>query len=382
MELIFWIFVFVFLYTYAGYPLLLLLFKRKASVCVPEEGDLPTVTVLVAAYNEAALISKKIENSFALSYPAELLNIVVVADGSTDATPDIVRSFSNVTLLFEAERKGKSAAINRALNYIHSDIVVMTDANCFLASGTLEAMIPCFNDATVGAVAGSKKVVASEEGMTDGEGIYWKYESSLKQLESDFFSVIGAAGELVAFRRACYTEIPAAAITDDFYLSLSINLQGMRVVYAPKATGMESASLSLKDEWNRKVRIAAGGIQSLFYFSRALNPFLYPRLAFQFISHRFFRWVLAAPALAFIFLSNVWLTVAGAGIVYTVFLALQLAFYLCALLGYVLYDRAVKSRFLQLPFYFVMMHAAQPVGAIRYFTGKQTSVWKKAQRAD
>lgn len=382
MELIFWISAAVFLYTYIGYPILLRLLKRKNGFQKHTRQDLPTVTVLIAAYNEEGVIRKKIENTLFLSYPTELLNVVVVADGSADATTAIVKSFSNVTLLYESERKGKSAAINRALGQIHSDIVVMTDANCFLASGTLEAMIPCFSDTTVGAVAGSKKVVASDRGMSDGEGIYWKYESSLKQLESDFFSVIGAAGELVAFRRVYYRPIPAAAITDDFYLSLSINLQGKRVVYASEAMGVEAASLNLKDEWNRKVRIAAGGIQSLFYFTQALNPLRYPRLAFQFISHRFFRWVLAAPALIIILLSNVFLSRAGAGIFYTVSLALQLAFYLFALLGYLFHDRAFKIKWLQLPFYFVMMHAAQPVGAIRYFSGKQTAIWKKAQRAD
>jgi cellulose synthase/poly-beta-1,6-N-acetylglucosamine synthase-like glycosyltransferase len=380
MLFVFWLSLFIFLYTYLGYPLLLALFQQSPFKHKRNINVLPKVTVLIAAYNESYIIRDKLLNTLSLDYPVDLLRVVVVADGSTDNTSDIVKDFPDVIYLFEPVRSGKSAAINRAMKQIHTDIVVLTDANCFLSSNTLMEMVHCFGEETVGAVAGSKKVVAADADLSDGEGLYWKYESGLKKLESGFYSVIGAAGELVAFRRAYYKSVPKEAITDDFYISLSINLQGKRVIYAPDAKGVEKASLSLKDEWNRKVRIAAGGIQSLGFFAQALNPFMHPALAFQFISHRFFRWLLAAPALMAIFIANIFLVCTHTAVFYDVCMILQSAFYFCALLGYLFYNRDYASRLLQLPFYFVMMHAAQPVGAFRYFTGRQTAVWKKAQR--
>ncbi|HMP86496.1 MAG TPA: glycosyltransferase family 2 protein, partial [Lacibacter sp.] len=196
------------------------------------------------------------------------------------------------------------------------------------------------------------------------------------------YSTFGAAGELFAFRGACFREIPATAITDDFFLSLSINLQGYTIAYAPEAVATEAASLSLRDEWNRKVRIAAGGFQSLAWFRSALHPFRHPRLALQFFSHRVLRWVACAPALVLLFTSNLVLFLYTDSWFYSWAFGAQSVFYGAALAGFLL---ARTSRpvpfFFQLPFYFVLMHAALPVGWWRFVRGKQSAIWQKAQRS-
>ena len=379
-ALLFWLFFSVFAYTYLGYPGLLILFTGGRKKAGYPQQELPSVAVLIAAYNEEEVIAAKLENTLQLEYPASRKQIIVVADGSDDRTVDRVKEFTDVELLYEPTRSGKSAAINRAMECVHADIVVLTDANTFLSPGALYELMAPFTDEQVGGVAGAKKVVddGSHAVAGAGEGLYWKYESKLKELEASFYSVIGAAGELFAFRRSLFQPIPESAITDDFYLSLSINLAGKTISYAPAASGTELASLSLKDEWNRKVRIAAGGFQSLVFFASALNPLRNPRLAFQFFSHRVLRWVVTAPALLFMFILNGSLVVQQSGWLYNTAFVVQGLFYCMALAGYWFRKGAIP--FLQLPFYFVMMHAALPVGAWRYMTGRQSAVWQKAKR--
>lgn len=380
-ESLFWLFLCVFLYTYLGYPVLLWLFSFRLKKRSKHRSELPSVAVVIAAYNEQEVIAPKLLNTLQLHYPASKMKVVVVADGSTDRTTAIVKEFNEVQLLFQPERNGKSAAINRAMEIVDAEVVVVTDANTFLSSGTLTELLAPFADERVGGVSGAKKVQAAGtvSAAGSGEGIYWRYESMLKELEASFYSVIGAAGELFAFRRVLFRPIPAEAITDDFYVSLSINLQGKTIAYTTRAAATEAASLSIQDEWNRKVRIAAGGFQSLLYFATALNPFLYPRLSFQFFSHRVLRWFITMPALLFIFFCNAWLVLQRTGVGYDFLFVLQCFFYGLALAGF-LFRHSGTNRFLQLPFYFVMMHAALPVGAWRYMTGRQSAVWQKARR--
>lgn len=377
-ELVFWLALLLLFYTYAGYPLVLALLRRRTQQAVTEEHTLlPFVTVVIAAYNEEAVITAKLRNTLALQYPHERLRIMVVADGSTDTTVQQAQQFARVEVLHKPQRKGKAAALNRAMEHIQEGIVVITDANTTLNAGALLHLVAPFINATVGGVAGAKKVQDAQSNAS-AEGWYWKYESALKQLESDFYTVVGAAGELFAFKRALYQTIPEQVITDDFYISLCINLQRYRIAYAPGAVSMEPPSLSLHDEWKRKVRIAAGGFQSLRYFTQALNPLRYPALAFQFFSHRLLRWTATVPALLALFATNLYLLLQGNNVFYETLFVLQAGFYLLAGLGYL--TRKTPTPVTQLPFYFVMMHGALPVGLWRLLTGKQTALWQKALR--
>ncbi len=383
MVFFFWLMVFVIFYTYVGYPVLLWIGAGMGKKQVQANAFQPSVTVLVAAYNEEEVIEEKIRNTLSLDYPAGLLKVVVIADGSADATVEKVKQFPDVTLLFEAARKGKAAAINRAMPFISSDIVVLTDANTFLDHGTIRELASYFADDSIGGVAGVKKVIeVKQDGeVGTGEGLYWKYESMLKSLEAQFYTVVGAAGELFALRRSDFVPISEAALTDDFYLSLSINLRNKRIAYASKAVATETPSATYGDEWKRKVRIAAGGFQSLILFKEAFNISKYPRLAFQFFSHRAMRWVACAPAFLFLFLINLVLYVQGAGLFYEYTLWMQVILYACALMGGLLPAPFQSFPIFSIPYYFVFMHAAMLGGAYRFFTGKQTVLWEKARRS-
>lgn len=368
-------------YTYVGYPLLLsVLAVFKSSKKNKAVAELPFVTIIIAAYNEEAVIADKIKNIFAADYPTEKLQVIVAAQGSTDHTAAIASSYSGVSVLQSAERKGKSVAVNEAVEKAQHSIIVLTDANTLLAPQTLQKLVSHLNDPAIGAVAGEKKVVDANGAAVSGEGMYWRYESWLKQQETDFYTVVGAAGELFAFKKELFIPIPANTVTDDFFLSLSINMQGKKVAYAADAVSTEAASLFLADEWKRKIRIAAGGIQSLGLVQKALNPFRYPLLSFQFFSHRVLRWLLCGPALIVLLLANGILVFTTGGVFYSIFFLLQVLFYVFALVGYLLLKQKISFFLLTIPFYIVFMHAAMMTGLVRYFTTGQSVLWEKAQR--
>lgn len=368
-------------YTYVGYPLLLsVLAVFKSSKKNKAVAELPFVTIIIAAYNEEAVIADKIKNIFAADYPTEKLQVIVAAQGSTDHTAAIASSYSGVSVLQSAERKGKSVAVNEAVEKAQHSIIVLTDANTLLAPQTLQKLVSHLNDPAIGAVAGEKKVVDANGAAVSGEGMYWRYESWLKQQETDFYTVVGAAGELFAFKKELFVPIPANTVTDDFFLSLSINMQGKKVAYAADAVSTEAASLFLADEWKRKIRIAAGGIQSLGLVQKALNPFRYPLLSFQFFSHRVLRWLLCGPALIVLLLANGILVFTTGGVFYSIFFLLQVLFYVFALVGYLLLKKKISFFLLTIPFYIVFMHAAMMTGLVRYFTTGQSVLWEKAQR--
>src|SRR5688572_6653998 len=239
VEVLFWINLLFLLYVYGGYVLFTLLFKRQRGVVDPSFK--PKCTLLIAAYNEEKVIERKIQNSLELDYPERQLEIIIVADGSTDQTAEIVSRYPLVKLFYQPERKGKLAAIQRVLPAVQSEIVVFTDANTFLNRSALNLLVPHFADATVGGVSGEKKV-SNLPTSTGTEGIYWKYESWLKQKDSEFYSVVGAAGELFAIRASLYTTLEENLVLDDFIQSMLVCNQGYRVVYEPMAVATELPS--------------------------------------------------------------------------------------------------------------------------------------------
>jgi cellulose synthase/poly-beta-1,6-N-acetylglucosamine synthase-like glycosyltransferase len=190
---------------------------------------LPTVTLLVAAYNEAEILRAKLKNSYALNYPADLLSLMFITDGSNDNSPELLANLPLVTVMHRPERRGKLAAVNRAMLKINTEIVVLSDANCMLNPQALKNIVKHFTDIRVGAVAGEKRVVSNTE-STKGEGFYWRYESILKRMDSELNTTVGAAGELFAFRRTLYSEVPNDTIIEDFALSMDIASRGHKVI--------------------------------------------------------------------------------------------------------------------------------------------------------
>ncbi|WP_339905673.1 glycosyltransferase family 2 protein, partial [uncultured Cyclobacterium sp.] len=211
-----------------------------------------------------------------------------------------------------------------------------------------------------------------------GEGMYWKYESFLKKMDSKFFSAVGAAGELVAFRTSLYRDLPEDTILDDFMQSLLIASDGYRIVYEPDAYAMETGSDTTSEELKRKVRISAGGWQSMKRLFFKITPFNHPLLFFQYLSHRVLRWTITPFLLLLIFILNFFLL--EEGLIYQLVLVAQLLFYAAALLGYVLENRKLRIKVLFIPFYFCMMNYAVVAGLFRFLKGSQKSTWEKSKR--
>ena len=272
--------------------------------------------------------------------------------------------------------------MNRAMDYVNTPFVVFTDANTQLNEDALVTILNPFQDETVGAVAGEKRVNSGPGTnlASKGEGLYWKYESFLKKLDAKIYSVVGAAGELFAIRTTQYAPLEKDSILDDFMLSMRVTQKGYRVMYAPDACAIESGSSELKEEWKRKVRICAGGFQSMSRLLDLLNPFKFGVLSFQFISHRVLRWTLAPLCLILIFLLS--LLLATSHPVYASLFYVQILFYATAVTGWAGRRSKQINGPVLIPLYFSMMNLAAFAGFFRFLTGKQSARWERSKRAN
>lgn len=379
----FWISLFIIFYTYIGYGILLFvlvkLFRRKKKVF--GDYELPSLTVMIAAYNEKDFIRKKIDNTLQLNYPAGKIKYLFVTDGSNDGTDKIVSEFPQLRLLHQEGRSGKIAAVHRAMRFVDTEIVVFTDANTLLNKDALVKIARHYADKKTGAVSGEKRVeIAETADATVAEGFYWKYESKLKMWDSMLYSVVGAAGELFSVRTDLYQPVPANSLLDDFMISMRIAEKGYRIVYEPEAYAMEKSSASITEELKRKVRIAAGGIQSIIWLRSLLVPFKQPVLTFEYISHRVLRWTVTPFLLILAFVLNILIVRAGASVIYTLLLAGQIIFYALALAGWFMERKETRIKILFIPYYFCVMNYAVIAGIFRYFSTAQTGVWDKAKR--
>jgi poly-beta-1,6-N-acetyl-D-glucosamine synthase len=387
MEILFWLSLFVVFYTFLGYGILLYVLVRirrmiRGKRVAPDlNQDFPTLTLIIAAYNEESIIEEKIRNTLQLAYPAGKLSLVFVTDGSSDRTPELVSAYKEIKLMHTPVRSGKIVAMHRAMDEVETEVVVFTDANTFLNKDALLLIARHYADPKVGAVSGEKRVMQDAlSDATAGEGFYWKYESTLKKWDSELYSVVGAAGELFSVRRALYTAVEPDTIVDDFMISMRIAQQGYRIIYEPEAYASELSSENIKEELKRKVRIAAGGIQSILRLKKLLNPFHYPLLSFQYISHRVLRWTVTPFLMILALALNVVIVARSGGILYQVLLAGQVGFYTLALAGWVLERQKIKIKALFVPYYFCMMNYAVLAGINRYLKGSQSAAWDKSKR--
>ena len=375
---VFWVSLVGIAYTYVGYAIIIALLARWRSRPVTKSDITPTVTILVAAYNEEDCIGTKIENSLALDYPADKLEVVVVTDGSTDRTNEFVASYAerNVRLLHEPGRLGKPAALIRAFPLTDGEIVVFSDANSYFPEGSLRKLVRNFADPEVGGVGGAKRMLREGEGITGrGESLYWRYESYLKACDSAVTSVIGVPGEIWAARRSAYVASDPDSYIEDFVASLRMVEAGWRVVFEPDALAFEEASPSLRAEWTRRTRMAAGGWQSFFQLPGMLRH-ENGLLTFQYISHRMLRWMVTPSLCLLLFLANLGLIWSP---VYASMLGVQLAFYALAGLGWFLAWRGRRAGWVAAPFYVCMLNAAALAGGWRFLRGRQSVVWDKAR---
>ncbi len=382
---IYWIGVMVVVYTYVGYGVIIYIFSKvwgKTKIAdYPVDDKLPEVTLLVAAYNEERFIAEKITNSLSLNYPVDKLNVWIVADGSTDKTLEIAQGFPRIKAFHEPERKGKIHAVNRVMKFVRTPITIFSDANTDLNPDAIKNIVRHFQAKNVGGVAGEKRIAVNKEDNASGsgEGLYWKYESILKTLDSNLSTAIGAAGELFALRTELYHEPEPDTIIEDFVTSMKIVAKGYRFVYEPEAYALETASATLKDEWKRKVRISAGGIQAILRLPELLNPLRYGLISWQYVSHRVLRWTLAPLALPFILISNYFLFTQSSFYQFSFFG--QLFFYAIALAGHFLRDKKISVKGFFVPYYFSMMNLSVFVGLGRLLRKQQSVIWEKSERA-
>lgn len=434
----------------------------------------PEVTLLIAAYNEQEIVAAKMENCRALEYMPGRLHIVWITDGSTDDTPARLAAYPEVTVLHQARRGGKTAALNRALEQIATPLVVFTDANTMLNAQAVREIVRCFDDPAVGCVAGEKRVAAAENtgenagtraggtvgtetgedtnrrtgenvgknagtkaggtvdaetgkdagrgtgedagenagtragetvgtetgedagrgigenagkktGTSSGaaatEGVYWKYESKLKELDYRLHSAVGAAGELFAVRRELFGRLAEDTLLDDFVCSMRIAAKGYKIAYCKEAYALETPSADMGEEGKRKQRIAAGGLQSVWRLRGLLNPFRYGVLWFQYVSHRVLRWTLTPVALIALVPLNTALLWSRRPVLYAVLLALQAAFYLAAAAGWIQERRGRRGGLWSVPYYFLFMNLNVFRGAWYLATHREGGTWEKARRA-
>jgi cellulose synthase/poly-beta-1,6-N-acetylglucosamine synthase-like glycosyltransferase len=387
MQILFWLFLFIIFYAFIGYGILVYIilrirnsFSKKTTSF--DSSFLPEVTLVIAAFNEEDFILEKIKNCEKLDYPVDKLKVLFVTDGSSDKTNEIIANHGRYEYSFQPERKGKIAAVNRVMPSVKSEITIFCDANTYLNTESIKNITRHFANPKVGCVAGEKRIFSKDTDNASGagEGFYWKYESFLKKLDSELYTVVGAAGELFAVKTNLWESVPTNIIIEDFVVSLKIAKAGYIVKYEPDAYAQETASANVKEELKRKVRICAGGIQAIILLSPLLNFFKYTTLSFQYISHRVLRWTII-PFLLIALIPINWYLHTSIGGFYSLAFYGQIVFYFLAFIGWYLKNKAIEAKGLFIPYYFFIMNYSVIAGIIRFIKGKQSAVWEKSQRS-
>jgi len=362
-------------YVLLGYPLTLMvlgLFCRRREPGTAE----PTVTLVIPVHNEEAVIEEKLENSLSLDYPRDKLEIVVASDGSTDGTVELARSYESrgVRVLDFPQRRGKAAAMADAVRQAAGEVVCLSDANVIFRPDALKILAGRLAEPDVGAASGQVRIASDESSFGEGESFYYRVERQLQLAESRVGSLMGVDGGMNVLRRELFGPLPPDTILDDFVLSVQVMRRGYRVAYEPRAVAGENGTPAARQEWRRRVRIAAGAVQSI---KRGhWPPLSRPVLLWQYLSHKALRWT-----------TPVWLGVLLLGnavlwpvnVFYRITLAAQLLVYLSAGLAAV-WLRYRETRAGGIPFYFTMSNLAMAWGLVRGLLNRQPVTWDQAQR--
>lgn len=373
-EIIFWLSAAALFYTYVGYPILIAVISLLRPRKVTRADYEPAVTIIITAYNEERALAAKIENTLALDYPRELLDIIVASDCSTDRTDEIARSFSakGVQLHRQAQRLGKTAAQNAAVEKARGEIVLFSDATSLYQPDVLRRIVPNFADPSVGCVGG--RLVYVDPGDTRvgrGAKSYWNYETFLKRHESRACSLIGVSGCLYAVRRSAYVSLYHEACSD-FIIATKMIEQGLRTIYEPDAVCTEETNQRQDNEMKMRVRIIAQTFTDLWRHRAMLNPFRSGLYGMQLISHKVMRYLVpfflmglfaASAALSPLFL-------------YRILFVTQVLGYSCAGLAWLLERIGVHSRLLALPQYFVLANVASLIAMFKFLRGERYARWE------
>lgn len=371
---LFWLSFFSITYIYFLYPMIIAFLAPFINRQVRKRAISPSVSIIVAAYNEEQHIKMTIENKLKLDYPKEKMEIIVISDGSTDGTDEIVRQFerSNVSLLRQEPRQGKTAALNMAVSQARGDILIFSDANSIYSSNALREIVANFADASVGYVTG-KMIYMNPDGSTIGDGCsaYMKYENRLRQMETSIGSIVGVDGGIDAVRKRLYTPMRTDQLPD-FILPLKVIEQGYRVIYEPKALLNENALIKSSDEYRMRVRVALRALHALWDMRHLLSPVKYGLFSWQLLSHKILRYIVFA-LLAAIYISNL-LLVTKRGLYLFIFI-MQNAFYVSAFIGLYLEKKKNNIKLFYVPFYFCLLNLASAHAFWKFLNNEKQVVW-------
>jgi glycosyltransferase involved in cell wall biosynthesis len=381
MAAIFWLSLAFIVYPYFGYWALLRILAPLVGRPVKRAPHTPRVTLVVSAYNEAANMRRKLENTLALAYPREALQVLVVSDASTDATDAIVGEFAphGIELIRLPARGGKVAGQNAAIGRATGEILVFSDARIMLGPDSIRAMMENFADPSVGCVS-SQDLIVDGEGRPDrgaGEGFYVRYEMAIRRAEAALGSLVGASGSFYAVRKRL-APVWEAAFERDFLTPLKVAAQGARTVHEPRAVGAYRALAEPEAEFRRKVRTVMRGMAVLFHMRELLNPFRYPRVAWQLWSHKVLRWTVPF-FLVTLLGSSIWLAARGSAPIYGLACAAQLALYLLALAA-VLHRELDELLIFRIPLFFANVNLSILVAWGRFLAGNRQVTWEPSRR--
>ncbi|MFN8373159.1 MAG: glycosyltransferase family 2 protein [Anaerolineae bacterium] len=390
LSIIFWLSFAALLWTYFGYPILMYVRSKVAPKPISKNPDLrPFITMVVPAYNEADVIRRKLDNTVAIDYPKDKFEVLVIDDGSTDDTVKIVEEFTSrgITLLRQPQRGGKMGAVNMGFANAKGDIVVLSDASPNYEAQSLKILMQPFADEKVGVVVGTLAVWDATNAVAKPAGLYWKYEAALRKWESRTGNTVAVHGNMFAIRRNLYKPLKGGTVNDEFSIAMEAIRQGYRVVYEPAAISYDDASSSMKDEFNRRVRINAGRFQALFSAGYLRAPNL--ETSFRLFSHKLLR-PLTPIFMVLTLVSNILLLLfpgdgslfALNGVLGVVMLLGQLAFYLLSILGWFAEKQGRHIRLLNVPYYFTSSNLAALVGFWRWIRGTQKVTWQKREASN
>lgn len=390
-EILFWSCVGAVVYNYAGYPVLLFvlsmisqaksdllfLLGKRSRRSRPLSDELPTVAVLLSAYNEEAVIRDKVRNCLELDYPGSRLEFLIGLDSPSDSTPVILSEMpsNRVRVWHFASRRGKLAVLCNLAEQTTAEIVVSTDANTMLKPDCIRTLVRHFRDPRVGAVSGEELRITARGTDPAAESIYWRYESALKFLENRLNCSLGGNGSVLAVRRPLF-RLDKPSIVEDFQIPLDIRFKGYRVVYDPEALAVEEIAPNHSAQFARRIRLGAGDFQALFSNFKCLNP-KHGLAAFCFFSHRVLRW-LGPVFLLIALISTLFLLKVP---FFQTLIALQCGFYFGACVGYWRKKNGRKTGVLALPVNFCSMNLALLFGLFQYLSGRHSTVWKATPRA-
>ncbi|MFT6631987.1 MAG: cellulose synthase/poly-beta-1,6-N-acetylglucosamine synthase-like glycosyltransferase [Bacteriovoracaceae bacterium] len=370
--------IFLILYTYFGYLFLVIIMGRLRNKIIHKSDFTPNVAFMISAYNEEKGIEEKLLNTLSIDYPKEKFEIIVVSDGSTDKTDEIVKNYASqgVRLIRVEGRVGKTEARNIAIKMIKSEIVIFSDGTTEYDKKSVQVLVRNFSDSSVGMVSGHLKYIDPAKSQVGAaQKLFWKYESIIKKSQTKMGTLTGSIGCITAFRRTLYTHLPANVI-EDFTGPLFIVKQGFRVVFEEEAICYELTTQKSSNEWNMRVRVIRGGMTGLLFARGVLNPFRYPFASFQLISHKLLRWFVPIFLITAM-VSNVLLVLQGDACVYiSILLVLQCLFYTSALMAFGLEKCGIHFKIIGIPLYFVIVNSASFVAIYKTMTSTLGSTWE------